>query len=200
MLIQGHLRLVDHQLPADSGMRKSIQAANEAAERIGKIASRTLDFTRHGGAAEEQARVDRIIDDAYSFVRPYLDLRRISFEFEPGHDLATFRVDRMPLVQVLVNLFQNAADAMTDRFERRLTVETRLNTHRLTLRVTDTGRGIPTADTARIFEPFFTTKGQLGTGLGLYITRRIVIDELHGAISADSVPGNTTFTLSLPRL
>ena len=63
--------------------------------------------------------------------------------------------------------------------------------------VTDSGKGIPEEIKSRIFEPFFTTKppGE-GSGLGLDIVRKI-IDKHHGTIEVNSVPGNTTFTVSL---
>ncbi|MCA1697782.1 MAG: sensor histidine kinase, partial [Actinobacteria bacterium] len=65
--------------------------------------------------------------------------------------------------------------------------------------IADQGPGVPADLVSRIFDPFFTTKevGQ-GTGLGLDIVRRIVVDSHHGEISLQSTPGDTRFVVRLP--
>ena len=67
------------------------------------------------------------------------------------------------------------------------------------VRVEDTGRGITPAQMAKIFDPYFTTKqGKSGTGLGLYITKKVVEDH-NGSIKVDSTPEvGTTITIRLP--
>jgi two-component system NtrC family sensor kinase len=69
------------------------------------------------------------------------------------------------------------------------------------VRVDDTGCGITQAQLAKIFDPYFTTKqNKSGTGLGLYITRKVVEDH-NGSIKVDSTPQvGTTFTIRLPLL
>jgi signal transduction histidine kinase len=63
----------------------------------------------------------------------------------------------------------------------------------------DTGPGVPPEIRGRIFEPFFTTKGVgEGTGLGLDISWRIVVNKHHGDITVESVPGDTRFRVRLP--
>ncbi len=67
------------------------------------------------------------------------------------------------------------------------------------MEIADTGSGIPLEVRSRIFEPFFTTKGVgSGTGLGLDIVRRIVVQQHHGDISVDSQPAKTCFRIRLP--
>ena len=69
------------------------------------------------------------------------------------------------------------------------------------VRVADTGSGISPEQMAKIFDPYFTTKqGKSGTGLGLYITKKVVEDH-NGSIKVDSTPDvGTTFTIRLPLL
>jgi signal transduction histidine kinase len=101
------------------------------------------------------------------------------------------------LNQVWTNLIDNAIDAMQGKGE--LTIRTRLEQDRIGVEIADTGAGIPQNVRSRIFEPFFTTKGVgAGTGLGLDITRRIVVQRHHGDISFESKPSDTHFYVYLP--
>jgi signal transduction histidine kinase len=102
------------------------------------------------------------------------------------------------LNQVWTNLIDNAVDAMEGHGTLRL--RTRLDSPGwVVVEVEDTGPGMSEETAKRLFDPFFTTKpvGQ-GTGLGLDISRRIVVDHHHGEITVDSVPGRTTFRVRLP--
>jgi signal transduction histidine kinase len=101
------------------------------------------------------------------------------------------------LNQVWTNLIDNAIDAMDGRGTLRLSTRTAGDS--VTVEIADTGPGIPAEVQARAFEPFFTTKevGK-GTGLGLDISRRIVVERHHGEISITSQPGNTVLTVRLP--
>ncbi len=100
------------------------------------------------------------------------------------------------LNQVWTNLIHNALQAMD--YKGKLTIDATKQEHQIHIAITDSGTGIPPEIMPKIFQPFFTTKpaGE-GSGLGLDIVRKIV--EKHGGkISVESVPGKTTFTVSLP--
>jgi signal transduction histidine kinase len=101
------------------------------------------------------------------------------------------------LNQVWTNLIDNALQAMEG--EGTLTLRTRRVEDAIQVEICDTGPGIPDDVVGRIFEPFFTTKpfGQ-GTGLGLDISWRIVVNKHHGDLSVHSVPGDTCFRVRLP--
>jgi signal transduction histidine kinase len=101
------------------------------------------------------------------------------------------------LNQVWTNLIDNAVAAMPDGGT--LTLRTLRDGDRLAVEIADTGVGIPDAIRPRIFEPFFTTKpvGE-GTGLGLDISYRIVVNKHHGDIRVTSRPGDTRFRVLLP--
>ncbi|GII56655.1 histidine kinase [Planotetraspora thailandica] len=101
------------------------------------------------------------------------------------------------LNQVWTNLIDNAVGAMDG--EGTLTVRTTREDGRLIVEISDTGSGIAPEIRQRIFEPFFTTKpvGE-GTGLGLDISYRIVVNKHHGDIRVESQPGATTFRVYLP--
>jgi len=101
------------------------------------------------------------------------------------------------LNQVWTNLIDNAIAAMNAQGE--LTIRTARDRTDVLVEIADTGSGIPADIQSRIFEPFFTTKGVgEGSGLGLDVTRRIVVQRHKGDIRVSSQPGDTRFQVRLP--
>jgi signal transduction histidine kinase len=101
------------------------------------------------------------------------------------------------LNQVWTNIIDNALDAMGGHGTLR--ISTRAGSDHVVIEIADTGPGMPAEVQARAFEAFYTTKdvGQ-GTGLGLDIARRIVVERHHGEITIDSRPGETILRVRLP--
>jgi PAS domain S-box-containing protein len=104
--------------------------------------------------------------------------------------------------QVWTNLISNAHDAVVESKNReekgKIRIETRTQDDWITVQIADNGVGISPENTSKMFDPFYTTKGLgKGTGLGLSIVSGI-IKKHNGQISVDSMPGKTTFTVSLP--
>ena len=114
-----------------------------------------------------------------------------------GHDLPPIPCFPSELNQVWTNLIDNAVSAMGSSGV--LTVRTGRDLEFVFVEFADTGPGVPPELKERIFEPFFTTKpvGE-GTGLGLDISWRIVVNKHHGDIAVESVPGDTRFRVRLP--
>jgi signal transduction histidine kinase len=115
-----------------------------------------------------------------------------------GDDLP--RIEAFPgeLNQVWTNLLDNAIDAMDG--EGVLSISVRAEADDLVVDVGDTGPGMPADVRARAFEPFFTTKDVgKGTGLGLDISRRIIVDRHRGQITIESGPDGTVLRVRLPR-
>lgn len=158
------------------------------------------------GAARQYAQVDRApyqVVDVHELLDSTLQMLtgkigpkiRVVREFGPGLP----RIPAYPgeLNQVWTNLVDNAVSAMAG--EGTLTVRTWQEPDRLVVEFQDTGPGVPPEIRQRIFEPFFTTKpvGQ-GTGLGLDISWRIVVNKHHGDLEVRSEPGDTRFRVRLP--
>ena len=137
--------------------------------------------------------------------------KSVDLQFSLQPSLGMVRADVGQIEQVLMNLVVNAADAMPDGGDLKistdellLNVEADKSTFDLssgkfvTLTVTDTGIGMDKQTVSKIFEPFFTTKGKEGTGLGLS-TAYGIIKQHGGTIMVDSEPGKgTTFDIYLP--
>ena len=116
---------------------------------------------------------------------------------EYAKDLPVIQAYASELNQVWTNIIDNAIDAMDGRGT--LVVRTRQEGRWVVVEIEDDGPGIPEENQSKIFDPFFTTKapGQ-GTGLGLNISRNLVVQKHGGQISVKSRPGSTCFAVRLP--
>ncbi len=197
MLIRGHLRFIDETLSSDHPLRTNFDVIDRASRRVEEMAKRMLDFSRKRTALLERCDLTELISDALRFMQPYFHGQYIDVDIKLEADLPMIQVDRWHVIQVLVNLLQNAAEAMAQSHRRVLTIGAKTEGSELRLSVADTGGGISPDDLPHIFDPFFTTKGENGTGLGLYISKRVMEDH-SGSISVQTGPRGTTFVISLP--
>jgi PAS domain S-box-containing protein len=136
-----------------------------------------------------------VVRDVCALVRPECRRREIALEcrLEPGAVMV--RGDRNGLKEVLINLVQNAVEAV-DRGGR-LTLESRIGDD-LEIRVEDSGPGIPADLREKVFTPFFTTKSR-GAGLGLSIAKRIIDGHPGARLEVESGPGGgAVFVVCLP--
>jgi signal transduction histidine kinase len=115
-----------------------------------------------------------------------------------GADIPRIEAIAGELNQVWTNLIDNAVDAMAGKGTLR--VSTRADRNGVVVEIGDTGAGLSREAQDHAFEPFFTTKGVgKGTGLGLDISRRIIVDRHKGEITIDAQPGETVLRVRLPR-
>jgi signal transduction histidine kinase len=179
----------------------------ERLRRIGEAAQRILNFSRDLVAYARPAadvpgtvQVQEIVEKALIFCEHELSGQAIRVVRELDTRIPPVRGMAGQLTQVFVNLFTNAAHAMSGQGgELGIRMVANREQETLTIEVADTGSGIAEDDMPQIFEPFFTTKTDgRGTGLGLSIVRGI-LDAHGGTIHASSAQGEgTVFTLTLP--
>ncbi len=179
----------------------------ERLRRIGEAAGRILNFSRDLVAYARPSAdipgtvaIQDVVEKALIFCEHELKGAQIRILREQDTRLPPVRGMAGQLTQVFVNLFTNAAHAMTgEGGELRIAMHTNAAQHTLTVEIADSGVGIDERDMPQIFEPFFTTKSEgRGTGLGLSIVRGIV-DAHGGTIHATSSLGEgTVFSLTLP--
>lgn len=101
--------------------------------------------------------------------------------------------------QVLLNVLNNAKDAILQHqpASRKITIHASQTRDMIVVRITDNGGGIPETILGRIFEPYFTTKHK-GTGIGLYMSRMIMENSMHGSIDVENIEGGACFSLYCP--
>jgi two-component system NtrC family sensor kinase len=133
-----------------------------------------------------------------SFHKKETEYRNISVHVDVPQDIPEIETDRGKLQQILVNLVNNAFQAMDNGCCLDINASNKVP-EEVTISISDNGCGMPEENLAKIFQPFFTTKKEgKGTGLGLTITYGLV-KKLHGTISVKSQEHKgTTFILSLP--
>ena len=150
--------------------KRLLDAADHELQRVGHITRQTLGFYRETAAPSEIDMRD-ILKGVVDVFRRKLDSRSVSVEVESSGPALLHGVPG-ELRQVFSNLLSNAIDAAPAGSQVRIRVK---NTgDNMQVSIADCGRGIPPSARAQIFEPFFTTKKDVGTGLGLWITREII--------------------------
>ena len=190
--LEGALRWLNYTVETE-------QLMNEIEDSTGRISTLVA-------AAKQYSQMDRapyqVVD-----VHDLLDSTLLTLGGKIGHGITVVKdydrgVPAIPayaaeLNQVWTNLIDNAVAAMAGNGT--LTVRTALDRDRVLVEIGDTGPGVAEDIRERIFEPFFTTKpvGE-GTGLGLDISWRIVVNKHHGDLRVESVPGDTRFRVWLP--
>lgn len=123
--------------------------------------------------------------------------RGVTVVREYADDLPVIQAYAGELNQVWTNIIDNAIDAMNG--EGTLIVRARRDGRWVVVEIEDSGPGIPPENQSKIFDPFFTTKGPgKGTGLGLNISRNLIVQKHRGQMSVKSGPGSTCFSVRLP--
>lgn len=181
---------------ADADAQRACSFITAEIDRLGSVVSSLLSFARPPRLAPRPVAVGSLFDQAVLLARQELDAKEIRVvRHEPGV-LPSVQADSDLIVQVLLGLLSNAADAVPRGGVVQL--DARAEDGVIEIGVADSGPGIPEPLRARVFEPFFTTRDK-GTGLGLAVARQIV--EAHaGRIDVAERPGGgALFRISLPQ-
>jgi signal transduction histidine kinase len=172
---------------------------NDSTTRISHLVDAAKQYSQLDRAPFQNADVHELLDSTLLMLSGKIG-RRIKVVKDYDRTLPRIPAYPAELNQVWTNLIDNAVSAVNSAGgEGTLTVRTAREHDRLLVEFRDTGVGIPAEDRGRIFDPFFTTKpvGE-GTGLGLDISWRIVVNKHHGSIQVESEPGDTRFQVLLP--
>ena len=179
--------------------RRHLGQIGDETERVGRIVSDLLAFSRRSSPRREPVDLNDIVRRTVSLIEHRGTLARVEVAMELGRDLPLVPCDGQQIQQVLLNLLLNALEAIDE--EGRVTVRTGLETatDHAVLQVEDTGQGIPEEHLLHVFDPFFSTKlDEKGVGLGLAVAYGIV-DAHGGRLDVHSQVGwGTTFNVRLP--
>ncbi len=167
-------------------------------KRVNTILQRLLESGRPAPLRLVETDCGALVRDTVELLAPSLRRRGVTLEAEVAPELPALRLDPAKIRQVLVNLIQNAEQAMRDGGSAAVRASRFPDGEGVVIAVSDSGPGISRENQERIFQPFFTTKFT-GTGLGLAISNSI-IEQHGGRIEVDSAEGSgTTMYVFLPR-
>jgi len=186
----------DCEDPAE--VRRALKQIKDQGVRCKQITHKLLSFARKTDPELRKVQLNELIDEVVALSEQRVKYSNVKLNLNLAQQLPEVYVSPSEFEQVLLNLVNNALDAMTPDGGA-LEITTRIDGGHVVVDVADTGQGIPKANLARIFDPFFTTKpvGK-GTGLGLSICYGIV-KKMEGEISVNSAVGlGTTFHVRLP--
>jgi signal transduction histidine kinase len=192
MVITGRMHLLEMKIAAGGDWRRDAEIIHAESARASRIARGLLDFAHKREPKVEPVDLNRVVTRALDLVGPHLKTHAVAVETRLAPQVPMLRGDDDQLVQVVLNLVNNAIDAMPNG--GRLFVETDAtpDAEAVALRVQDTGIGMSAEQVSRIFEPFYTTKAPgKGTGLGLPVILDIV-KQHDRLVGVDSEPGRGT--------
>jgi signal transduction histidine kinase len=170
----------------------------DAVERCGTITRQLLGFARKFEVKIQKVKLNEVISDVLVFHNKEAAYRNVKVYVDVPEDMPPIETDRGKLQQILVNLVNNAFQAVDNGCILDIQASP-AEAEKVCITISDNGCGMPEENLPKVFEPFFTTKqGNKGTGLGLAITYGLV-KKLQGDISVKSrLHEGTTFTITLP--
>lgn len=176
-------------------VRANLGLIARLADRIGAVTARLRGFSRRGKGQLRPVSVTEVIEGAQLILKEQLRTATLTL---PAVDPALMVTGgRIRLEQVLVNLIQNALDAMAEQRDRRIAITLSSDDEHLRLVVADNGPGIAPDFAARLFTPFVTSRPQ-GLGLGLVIAQDIMV-EMGGWLKLLPAPHGAAFEVGMRR-
>ncbi|MEW6075567.1 MAG: ATP-binding protein [Candidatus Omnitrophota bacterium] len=175
----------------------------------GEVVKGILKYTRKGDKAFEALALDQIIDGTLDMVQYKVKLSEIDIIRDYPKDLPKIKGNMVQLQEVFFNFIDNGYDSMVERrttlkepgYRGKIRVSATAKDSTIEILIEDNGMGVRDEDKKKIFTPFFTTKvsSRKGTGLGLYVVRKIIIENHLGTINFESEHKvGTRFIVELP--
>jgi len=183
--------------PVVDDLHEALSDIDRHVERARKVTHRMLGFARRMEPLNEDVDLNMLANQTISFLENETRHRNIRVHCQMDTELPLITTDSNQLQQVVLNLLENAIDAIGENGD--ITVTTRAEGSHVALEISDTGAGISKENLSKVFDPFFTTKptGE-GTGLGLSIVYT-TLRKIGATIAVNSEWGRgTTFTIRLP--
>ena len=177
--------------------RQDLKVVRAQAERVASTVRNLLTFARPSPLSMQRLDLAELVDEAVKLEAPRCRTAAVEIK-RSSVRIPTIQADPARLQQVLVNLMNNAIDAMPQGGRLGISI-TNGGGGQVAVNISDTGTGITEENQARIFDPFFTTKpAGKGTGLGLAVSYGIIRDH-GGEIRVSSIPDKgSTFSIMLP--
>ena len=180
-------------------MEAYLEMIQKSVNRCKELADLWLTLGKRDPQRMKPMHVRRLVEDVLQSVSPVASNQGLRIEVFMDESDGEIAVDSVQMLRALQNVLTNAIEAVTCT-KGMIRVSCRRHEDRVEIRVEDNGCGISEEDANRVFEPYYTTKKLTGTGLGLFITKKVVEDH-HGTIELQSTPAvGTAISIQLPLL
>ncbi len=194
--IKMSLQILEKRMQPEGNDLKRFKIAQREVEHLEKLVSDVLIYAKPSEPQKEPSDMRSIIEGSLAMVEKSLKDKEIDVRKIYAEGDVLIPVDQQMIKQALINIFQNAVDAMEPK--GKLIISVRDEGDKVVLEVEDNGCGIPEEDVPHLFNPFFTKKNY-GTGLGLTQVKKI-IDQHDGEIEIKGKKGEgTRFIIVLPK-
>jgi two-component system, NtrC family, sensor kinase len=196
-VILGFAQIVAKNMKEGDPLYMPLKSIEREVIRCKKLVGDLLTFSRTEKTQMEATYINGVIEEILSLIEARTKVKNVEIIRKYGIDLPRITMNKNQIQQVIMNLCNNAIDAMAEA--GKLTITTKQTGTQIEIDVADTGKGMPEEVKKHIFEPFYTTKevGK-GTGLGLSLCYEI-IQRHKGTIEAESENGKgTVFVVKLP--
>ncbi|WP_287037996.1 response regulator [Desulfobacter sp.] len=190
------------QIPEKEMLFKGLDKIEKSVDRARRITHQLLGYVRKHGHELTPVDIRQLTEDTVVLIKHKTQAKKVSVQWDiaPKEPMLMY-TDPFQVRQVLINLLENAVDAVETGGQIRLSLTRKDQS--VCLQVRDNGSGIAPENIEKIFDPFFTTKpnvseNESGTGLGLFVVHKIM-SGLSGSIHVESEPGHgATFSICLP--
>lgn len=193
--IKGYATYFGSRFAKDSEDRNAANIMVEEVERLNRVISDLINLSRPSDLRRTPTNLNKLAEHCFGLIKQDAAMHDVDLKLSTDSSLPELSVDPDRLSQAILNISLNSLEAMPEGGT--LAMNLSHTSELVTIKVSDTGKGISKAEVTRIFEPYFTTKSQ-GTGLGLPIVLKII--EAHGGtIRVESQPDSgTAFVIELP--
>lgn len=196
MMIGGFARQLIKKHKDDNKTQSKLNIIAEEVQRLENLLGELREYYLARTLNLEEMDILGLLQEVYDLVKDDCERKKIGTQFKRPEKSVMIQGDKDKLKQVFLNLVKNAIDAMEQG--GKLVIEPTLSRDEIEITIKDNGCGIPEEHREKIFSPFFTTKRH-GTGLGLNISKSIIEDHDHSAMTLKSEEGKgTSFTVTLP--
>jgi signal transduction histidine kinase len=195
-IIKGSVDIIAKEGVKAQVSRTMMEYIQDEVKRLNRLVEDFLSFARPNPAHKSFVDINQVINRIVTLIPlPEFKEKDITLSVKLAQGIPEVNVDEHQIYQALVNIFNNAIQAISQQGE--ITIKTEQRQNGILIAVVDTGAGISDEEKEKVFEPFFTKK-QSGTGLGLAVVKKI-IDNHKGTITiTDRKGGGTVFSLWLP--
>ena len=195
-IIKGSVDIISKEGVKAQVSRTMMEYIQDEVKRLNRLVEDFLSFARPNPAHKSFVDINQVINKIVNLIPlPEFKEKDITLSVKLAQEIPEVNVDEHQIYQALVNIFNNAIQAISKRGE--ITIKTEREQNGILITFMDTGVGISDEEKERVFEPFFTKK-QRGTGLGLAVVKKIIDNHKGKIIIADRKGGGTVFSLWLP--